>query len=198
MNYSKLTIGVYEKIQELYKLPDAFQAKQEIYKLLTGKLQQDINSMVLNDFFASYNKASEFLNTPPKPVKITPFELKGVKYSPFLEYYDWQVWRMVSISNAASSASNNMAMLIALGVYEKKNESLSHAELTDRVELFRDNLTVDIAISYADFFLQCYTACTKIMENYSAEMVRVKTSQKNGDGTYPSTKPQEERLIYSE
>lgn len=198
MTYKDLTISQWEQYHEYLKMNDNILRHQEIYKLLTGCDQTEIDGWTLEQFYSRYNTVTDFLLKPVPKVEIKPFTIEGHTFTPFLSYYEWQVWRMVSMSSAAASKSTNMALLIALGVYESgKEEKLNPKELRDREMLIRDHCDVATANSYSNFFLSNYLACVKITENYYKEG-RVAISKTNGDGTVQSIVRQAERLIYCE
>ena len=191
MSYNNITISQWEQIQEYLKLPDAFTAQQEIYKIITNAEQSDINKLKVHDFFLLYNKATAFMLEEMPRVKIAPFKVDGRVFNPFLEYYDWEVWRLASISAAANQQSTNMALLIALGTFEKKGEQLTAGELKDRESLFRDKLSVSLCYSYVNFFLACYNKSMTIIQNYYPEVMEKMTLVTSGVGTYPLIEQQE-------
>jgi hypothetical protein len=191
MSYDKITILQWEQVQEYMKIPDAFASQQEVYKILTGQSQEDINGLKVQEFFNRYNEVTEFLLHDMPQVIIEPFILQGVTYHPYLQYYDWPVWRMASITAAAGMANQNLPLLIALCTYKDKGEKLTVSEVKDREDLFRNNLNVAMAFSYVAFFLDCYKASLRIIANYYPEVAERMNLQPNGDGTFQSIEQQE-------
>lgn len=191
MSYDKINILQWEQVQEYMKIPDAFKSQQEVYKILTKQSQEDINGLKVQEFFNRYNEATEFLLHDMPQVKIEPFIVQGVTYYPYLEYYDWAVWRMASITSAAGMDNYNLPLLIALCSYKEKGEKLSALEVKEREELFRNNLNVAMAFSYVAFFLSCYKASLTIIANYYPKVAEGMNLPQSGDGMFPLIEQQE-------
>lgn len=198
-NWTNITLADVERIKELEKVEEAIMAKPEIYKILTGKTDDEIENMNLAELLKDYNKVTEFMLIPPALIQLDKVKIKNKTFYPLLDFKDWETWRMISYHNTIKGQPTNLALQCALLLSETKGkpEKLTNTQLEEREELIRNELGYSALNSLAVFFWTLFNCWLAATQEYLANQKGTKTNQTNktspniGVGTPHSMQSQE-------
>lgn len=174
-----ITIDTFNKIVELQRLENVIQAKEEIYKLLTGKNPENLS---MSDFFKEYKEVIKLLDVPIEDDLLKPFKVSKDTYTPLLEYAKWETWRFISYWEVCRKEPENIALQMAIMTEKKRGEKLEAADLLARAELFRHNVDFRVAHKFSVFFWKLSKPLQPLIVAYLAETEKQTPYQSNGGG----------------
>lgn len=181
-DWSDITIGKYQEIFALTKLPDTLVLEKDIKMLsiITG-LSEDIIGSVDIDDYATMMEQLQFIMTLPSAEHIpTQIKFDGVKYDlqmrvdklKLAQYIDLEL-----LSKTSDEIIYNMHKILA--IFLSNTKQYNTEDMLRRAEIFKAKMTMDIAYPITVFFYLNYMTLLDGIQNYLVEEAKKQVRELN-------------------
>jgi hypothetical protein len=164
MNYKTLSIGDYLALQEYAKVDDLLLSKMKMVEVLT---KQDIKKLSVKEVIEIYNKESDFMTNPLPTEWQRVIKIKDKEFRPRYSYAEWNAGQFMSFQSLQGEGLSAMPMVMAIMLREKKDKVLTEAELIDRAEWLRENMSIEQAYPLYLFFSTVLILLPKDTQEFS-------------------------------
>jgi hypothetical protein len=149
MSYNNLSIGKWINLQEYLKIEDLLLSKMKIVEELTG---ENVEALTLDAMMRKYNDATAFFSEelPTEWQRIV--KIKGEEFKPRYTFSEWNAGQFISFQSLINEGLNAMPMVMAIMLKKKGDKVLNEAELLERAEWLRDNMSIAQAYPLYIFF----------------------------------------------
>jgi hypothetical protein len=164
MNYKTLSIGDYLALQEYAKVDDLLLSKMKMVEVMT---KQDIKKLSVKEVIEIYNKESDFMTDPLPTEWQRVIRIKDKEFRPRYSYAEWNAGQFMSFQSLQGEGLSAMPMVMAIMLKEKRDKVLTEAELMERAEWLRDNMSIEQAYPLYLFFSTVSILLPKDTQEYS-------------------------------
>lgn len=153
-SWSKLTIGKWQEAIALKDIRlDGFEASVELLKTLSDLTIKDIHALTLVEF-NNYSSRLNFLNTECDSKLVDSFTIQGQKFD-----VNWrlesrtagQFIDLTSLTKDPELINQNLHYILSV-LCLPKGEAYTTETFEERAKLFKEHLTMDIALPMSVFF----------------------------------------------
>jgi len=164
--------------QEINKVKgDDLDSKVRIVSILTGKSEDEVESMPINEFL----KLSKEVLTKEVSDKYQPFIKVGArKFDAIFTMKELNAGDFIDLTHYTKDQEtiiNNLHKILA--VFYKPRKGLFKKKLMDRdevAELFLNELEIDVALGYSVFFLKVWKGYIKSIKPYLEKRIKKEMS----------------------
>jgi hypothetical protein len=164
MNYKALSIGDYLALQEYAKVDDLLLSKMKMVEVLT---KQDVSKLSVKEVIELYNKETDFMTDPLPTEWQRVIKIKDKEFRPRYSYAEWNAGQFMSFQSLQGEGLSAMPMVMAIMLKEKRDKVLTEAELMERAEWLRDNMSIEQAYPLYLFFSTVLILLPKDTQEYS-------------------------------
>jgi hypothetical protein len=164
MNYKTLSIGDYLALQEYAKVDDLLLSKMKMVEVLT---KQDVSKLSVKEVIEIYNKETDFMTDPLPTEWQRVIRIKDKEFTPRYSYAEWNAGQFMSFQSLQGEGLSAMPMVMAIMLKEKRDKVLTEAELMERAEWLRENMSIEQAYPLYLFFSTVSILLPKDTQEYS-------------------------------
>lgn len=152
--YHELTIGRWVATQKAARQGNApLDGYLALVDAIYGVHSEDLPIAVVSQLIRSL----DWLNVPYAPKAVKPYyDIDGIRYTPRLNVAKWptaQYIDYVSVGEDADHIDRRLAIVLL-----PEGEKYSNTTIEARAKVFREHLTIDVAMDIARFFFQQFEA----------------------------------------
>jgi hypothetical protein len=164
MNYKTLSIGDYLALQEYAKVDDLLLSKMKMVEVMT---KQDVSKLSVKEVIEIYNKETAFMTDPLPTEWQRVIRIKDKEFRPRYSYAEWNAGQFMSFQSLQGEGLSAMPMVMAIMLKEKRDKVLTEAELMERAEWLRENMSIEQAYPLYLFFSTVLILLPKDTQEYS-------------------------------
>lgn len=193
MNWSDIKLSQYQKIVEIANtdLPN-FNKEMELVGYLFGIPYDELLNMPLEKF-KHYSKKLDFLQDVYEGDMHKEFTINGVEYVVGWELQKKTAGQFIDLSELTKEPdliNDNLHKILAVICLPKGSKY--DGNITERANIFREYLTMDIVYPISGFFLTILKSSLPIIQDYLSQEIQkqqkdlmemIKASMSIGDGT---------------
>lgn len=178
--YEKLTIGVYDELQEIYEsnISD-YEKNVEIVALFNDMDVADVEDLSLTTFNTLLQSTAFLYEMPKKKIVATKYILGGTEFDVVLDMQSLTVSQYLDYQEFVKNPDKNRVELLSVFLVPM-GKKYGDYNMQEVHKLIRDNLSIIDAIALTDFFLLLSQSLMKVtLRSLKRRLKRMKRKMKS-------------------
>lgn len=178
--YEKLTIGVYDELQEIYEsnMSD-YEKNVEIVALFNDMDVADVEDLSLTTFNTLLQSTAFLYEMPKKKIVATKYILGGTEFDVVLDMQSLTVSQYLDYQEFVKNPDKNRVELLSVFLVPM-GKKYGDYNMQEVHKLIRDNLSIIDAIALTDFFLLLSQSLMKVtLRSLKRRLKRMKRKMKS-------------------